>query len=97
LVDKGTKSYLPSRDIIVREGRPDPNGRPAWSKSLPLSDTFAVGVRPAIFVWLVYAFIDVAVLAASGPTLKIGALGAVSFLTKLASAYLGALVAGWRA
>ena len=56
-----------------------------------------VGLRPAIFVWLVYAFIDVAVLAVSGPTLRSGALLAVSLLTKLVSAYLGALAAGSRA
>lgn len=50
-----------------------------------------VGMRPAILVWLVYAFVDVAVFAASGPTLRLGALVAVSLLTKLVSAYLGAL------
>ena len=37
------------------------------------------------------------VLAVSGPTLRIGALFALSFLTKLGSAYLLALVASWRA
>ena len=56
-----------------------------------------VGMRPAIVVWLVYAFVDVAVFALSGPTLRIGALVAVSLLSKLASAYLGALAASWRA
>jgi hypothetical protein len=56
-----------------------------------------VGVRSAIFVWLVYAVIDVAVVAVSGLTLRIGALLAVSLLTKLVSAYMGALAAGWRA
>ena len=56
-----------------------------------------VGMRPAIFVWLVYAFVDVAVVAVSGLTLRIGALLAVSLLTKLVSAYLGALAAGGRA
>lgn len=56
-----------------------------------------VGTRPAILVWLVYAFVDVAVLAASGLTLRIGALVAVSLLTKLVSAYLGGLAASWRA
>ena len=50
-----------------------------------------VGVRPGIFVWLVYAFVDVALIAASGPTVRIGALVAVSLLTKLVSVYLGAL------
>jgi hypothetical protein len=56
-----------------------------------------VGMRPAMFVWLVYALVDVAVLAASGPTWRSGAVVAVSLLTKLVSAYLGALVAGGRA
>jgi hypothetical protein len=55
-----------------------------------------VGTWPAIVVWLVYAVIDVTVFAASGPTLKMGALVAVSLLTKLASAYLGALAVSWR-
>ena len=50
-----------------------------------------VGMRPAIVVWLVYAVVDVAVLAGSGLTLRMGALVAVSLLTKLASVYLGAL------
>src|SRR5688572_25194576 len=53
-----------------------------------------VGMRPAIVVWLVYALVDVAVVAASGPTWRIGALVAVSLVTKLVSAYLGALAAG---
>ncbi len=56
-----------------------------------------VGMRPAIIVWLVYAFVDVAALAGSGPTWRSGALVAVSLLTKLVSAYLGALAASWRA
>jgi hypothetical protein len=53
-----------------------------------------VGTWPAIVVWLVYALVDVAVFAASGPALRMGALVALSLLTKLASAYLGALAAG---
>ena len=56
-----------------------------------------VGMRPAIVVWLVYALVDVAVLAASGLTSRIGVLVAVSLLTKLASAYLGGLAVSWRA
>ena len=56
-----------------------------------------VGMRPAIFVWLVYAFVDVAAFAASGPTLRMAAVVAVSLLTKLVSAYLGALAASGRA
>jgi hypothetical protein len=50
-----------------------------------------VGMRSAIVVWLVYALVDVAVLAGSGPTLRMGALVAVSLVTKLVSVYLGAL------
>jgi hypothetical protein len=56
-----------------------------------------VSMRPAVFVWLVYAIVDVAVLAGSGPTFRMGALVAVSLLTKLGSAYLGALAASSRA
>jgi hypothetical protein len=55
-----------------------------------------VGMRPAMLVWLVYTLIDLAVLAGSGPTLSSGALVAVSLLTKLGSAYLGALAVSWR-
>ena len=54
-----------------------------------------VGAWPAILVWTVYAVVDLAVFAASGQASKIGVLVAVSLLTKLAAAYLGA--AGWRA
>ena len=50
-----------------------------------------VGLRPAMVVWVVYAVVDIAVLAASGLTVRLGAFVAVSLLTKLASAYLGAL------
>jgi hypothetical protein len=56
-----------------------------------------VGVRPALIVWLVYALVDVAVFAAWGPTLKAGAFVAVSLLTKLVSACLGAFAVSWRA
>ena len=56
-----------------------------------------VSLRPAILVWLVYAVVDVAVLVVSGVTLRSGALVAVSLLTKLVSAYLGALAASGRA
>jgi len=52
-----------------------------------------VGMRPAIVVWVVYAIVDLAVLAGSGFTVKLGALVAVSLLTKLASACLGAIAA----
>ena len=56
-----------------------------------------VGMRPALIVWLVYAFVDVAVFVASGPTSRMGVLVAVSLLTKLVSAYLGALAVSARA
>ena len=56
-----------------------------------------VGTWPGMVVWLVYALVDLAVFAALGQTSRIGALVAVSLLTKLASVYLGALAAGWRA
>lgn len=56
-----------------------------------------VGMRPAIVVWLVYALVDLAVLVGSGLTMRMGALVAVSLLTKLASAWLGALAASSRA
>jgi hypothetical protein len=55
-----------------------------------------VGMRPGMVVWLVYAAVDVAVLGASGPTVRTGALVTVSLLTKLGSVYLGAVAAGWR-
>ena len=50
-----------------------------------------MGTRSAMVVWLVYALVDVAIVAASGPTVRMGGLVAVSLLTKLVSAYLGAL------
>ena len=56
-----------------------------------------VGLRPAIVVWMVYTFVDLAVLAGSGLTVRMGAFVAVSLLTKLASACLGALAVSWRA
>jgi hypothetical protein len=56
-----------------------------------------VGVRPAIVVWLVSSVVDVAVLAAWGLTLRGGVFVAASVLTRLGSAYLGALAASGRA
>ena len=55
-----------------------------------------LGVKSAIIVWLAYAVIDLVILAASGLTARIGVLFGVSFLTKLAAVYFGALVAGRR-
>ncbi len=54
-------------------------------------------VKAALLVWLAYVVIDMGVLLAAGLTPRIAVLFAVSFLTKLAAAYLGALVAGRRA
>ena len=51
-----------------------------------------VGLRPGIVVWLIYACVDIAVLAASGLTWRMSALVAVSLLTKLLSVYVGASV-----
>ena len=55
-----------------------------------------VGMQPAMIVWLVYAAVDLAVLAASKPTSKMSGLVAVSLLTKLAAAYFGGVTAGGR-
>ena len=52
-----------------------------------------VAVKAARVVWLTYALIDISVLLAGGMTARIAVLFAVSFLTKLAAVYLGALVA----
>ena len=54
-------------------------------------------VKAALAVWLAYALIDISVLLAVGLTPRIAVLFAVSFLTKLAAAYSGALVASRRA
>jgi hypothetical protein len=51
-------------------------------------------VKAALVVWLAYALIDIGVLVAAGLTPRIAVLFAVSFLTKLAAIYVGALVAG---
>ena len=51
-------------------------------------------VLSALIIWLTYAVIDLAMVAMSGLTLRIGVLVAISLLTKLAAVYCGALVAG---
>jgi hypothetical protein len=56
-----------------------------------------LAVKAALTVWLVYALVDFVVLLAAGLTTRIALLFAISFLTKLAAVYLGALVAGRRA
>ena len=50
-------------------------------------------VKAALTVWLVYALIDFAVVLAAGLTAKVAVLFAVSFVTKLAAVYFGALLA----
>ena len=54
-------------------------------------------VKAALTVWLAYALIDIAVLLAAGMTTRIAILFAVSFITKLAAVYFGALVGARRA
>jgi hypothetical protein len=49
-------------------------------------------IKAALTVWLAYARIDIAVLLAAGMTTKGAILVAVSFITKLAAVYIGALV-----
>lgn len=53
-----------------------------------------LAIKAALVVWLAYALIDISALAAAGLTIRIAVLFAVSFLTKLAAVYLGALVSG---
>ena len=56
----------------------------------------ALAVKSALVIWLTYAVIDTAIVAASGLTFRMGVLVAVSLLTKLAAVYCGALVAAGR-
>src|SRR5262245_42966701 len=53
-----------------------------------------LAVQSALIIWLTYAVIDLAILALSGLTPRIGVLAAISLLTKLTAVYCGALVAG---
>lgn len=51
-------------------------------------------VKAAFLVWLVYALIDVSVIAAAaGFTVQLAVIVAISMATKFASAYLGGLAA----
>jgi len=50
-------------------------------------------VRSPLVIWLTYAAVDLAIVASSGLTLKMGVLVAVSLLTKLAAVYCGAIAA----
>ena len=54
-------------------------------------------IKAAISVWIVYALIDLSIVAASGITLGVAGLVAVSLITKLISAYLGGLSASKKA
>ena len=54
-------------------------------------------VKAALVVWLAYALIDLAVSIPAGLTTTLAVLTAVSMLTKLAAAYVGALVVAHRA
>ena len=55
-----------------------------------------LAVQSAMIIWATLAVIDLVSLAV-GFSLRMGVLVAVSILTKLAAAYAGTLVAGWRA
>jgi len=57
----------------------------------------AFGVKAAVLIWLVYALIDVTVLAIAGFTLRLAILSLVSLVTKLGAAYLGGILASRRA
>ena len=50
-----------------------------------------LGVPAAMVVWLVYALVDGGISVASGLTLKMGVIVAISILTKLVAGYLGGL------
>ena len=52
-----------------------------------------LAVQSALIIGLTYAAIDLAIVVASGPTLWMGVLVAISLLTKLAAVYGGALLA----
>jgi len=54
-------------------------------------------IKAGLTIWLAYVLIDIAVLLAAGMTGSVAVLFAVSFATKLAAVYFGALVGGRRA
>ena len=55
-----------------------------------------LAVQSALIIWLTYAVIDLAIVASSGLTFRMGILVTISMLTKLIAVYFGALVAGRR-
>jgi hypothetical protein len=50
-------------------------------------------VKAALLVWLVYFIIDLSIIVAAGAMAQIAILFTISFVTKLAAAYLGGLTA----
>ena len=54
------------------------------------------GSWSALIVWLIYAIIDLSVLMAVGITTTVAVLVAISLATKLAAAYLGAVLRSGR-
>jgi hypothetical protein len=52
-----------------------------------------LSVTAALLVWLVYFLIDITVLAFAGELGRLALLFVISFVTKLAAAYLGGLAA----
>src|ERR687896_2083330 len=52
-----------------------------------------LSVTAALFVWLVYFLIDITVLVFAGEIGRLALLFVISFVTKLAAAYLGGLAA----
>jgi hypothetical protein len=53
-------------------------------------------VEAALTVWIVYVLIDFAAIMAAGFTSRIAILFAISFVTKLAAIYIGAVIGGRR-
>ena len=67
-------------------------GRTLWYvNTMLLTSMFVTATGISVDVWLVCALADLAALAAWAPTLRAGVFVAVSMVTKLGSAYLGAL------
>jgi len=52
-----------------------------------------LSVTAALLVWLVYFLIDISVLVFAGELSRVAVLFVISFVTKLAAAYLGGLAA----
>lgn len=56
-----------------------------------------LAVQSALIIWATYTVVNFVFLAASGLTLRIGVLFAISTVTQLGAVYGGALVARWHA